>query len=85
MSKPGTTRWRYVAFELDGPPVGRHPVKESLKKAGVPRLELTRFAFPHGIARAPHTHAAALRRAIESMELPDTAVRCLLTSGTIRT
>lgn len=99
MSKVSMPRPRYVAFTLAAPaPVSRKAFANALK--GRARHEgwsdadgphLTRYAFPHGIVRVEHTHAARARAllgnvtwAMEGGARVELAVATTSTSGTLK-
>lgn len=99
MSKISMPRPRYIAFELQGPqPISRRALVNALK--GRARHDgwtedqvpvLTRFAWPHGIIRIEHDHAAKARTlltaitwAVEGETKLAIAATPLSTSGTLK-
>lgn len=95
MSKVSMPRPRYVAFRIDAAkPVARrglaNALRDACKAAAWPAdrpLQLTRFAWPHGIVRVEHTEAAAARGLLASVgacEGQPVAVQGLGTSGTLK-
>lgn len=87
-------RPRYVAFRIDAAkPATRRGVgtalRDACKAAAWPAerpLQLTRFAWPHGIVRVEHTESAAARRILASLttcEGQAVQVETLGTSGTL--
>ena len=99
MSKISMPRPRYLAFEVKAPSaVSRRAFANALKgrarHEGWPDADgphLTRYAFPHGIVRVEHTHAAACRKllaaitwAVEGTTRIEFVVVPLSTSGTLK-
>lgn len=91
MSKVSMPRPRYVAFRIDGAkPLARRAVANALRAASKDWPEgtapqLTRYAWPHGIVRVEHEHAArarALLAGLRDIEGP-VGVETLSTSGTL--
>lgn len=87
-------RPRYVAFALAGPmPLSRRDVGQALTTAAKqasagwngPPPQLTRYSWPHGIARCEHDQLATLRALIPTLGdlLPNTTLRTLSSSGTL--
>ena len=91
MSKVSMPRPRYVAFRIDGPkPLARKAVSAALRAATKGWAEgtapqLTRYAWPHGIVRVEHTHAAQARALLAALRDIDGPVQVepLSTSGTL--
>ncbi len=92
MSKVSMPRPRYVAFRITAAKeLPRRAVGNALRAAskGWPEgtaPQLTRYAWPHGIVRVEHTHAAqarALLAALRDVEGP-VQVEPLSTSGTLK-
>jgi RNase P/RNase MRP subunit POP5 len=92
-------RPRYVAFEVESAsPVSRKAFANALKGrarhdgwADADGPHLTRYAFPHGIVRVEHTHAAKAREllaavtwAMEGAARVEMRVRTVSTSGTLK-
>jgi RNase P/RNase MRP subunit POP5 len=76
-------RTRYVAFRLEGGPVGRAALAAALPEWA----RLTRFDGTHGVVRCLHTQRDALVEALCALERVggrDVRVRTLATSGTMR-
>jgi len=96
VSRIDMPRPRYVAFQVDvaqeGREVPRRAVQEALRAAlrsggTVVEAQLTRYAFPHGIARATHDRQAALTQALGRLRGPEAggwSARTLGASGTLR-
>ncbi len=98
MSKIAMDRPRYIAFRIESArPLARRAFQNALrgraKHDGVDpdALQLTRYEFPHGIVRAPHELAPALRAllpritfAVEENERIEVRVATLSTGGTLR-
>ncbi len=88
-------RPRYVAFALAGPmPLSRRDVGQALTQAAKrpdagwtgPPPQLTRYSWPHGIARCEHDQLTALRTLIPTLAdlLSNTTLRTLSSSGTLK-
>lgn len=92
MSKVSMPRPRYVAFRIEGPrPLARREVANALREAskgwaGGTAPQLTRYAWPHGIVRVEHTHAAQARALLAALKDLGGPVRVepLSTSGTLK-
>ena len=99
MSKVSMPRPRYLAFEVKAAtPVSRRAFANALKGrarhegwADADGPHLTRYAFPHGIVRVEHTHAAKGRAllagvtwAVEGGARVELTVEPLSTSGTLK-
>lgn len=100
MSKVSMPRPRYVAFELAAPaPVPRRAFANAIRAAAraggwaeADAPQLTRYAWPHGVVRVEHLHAARARGLLAGITWAQDGagprvgvqVRTLATSGTLK-
>ncbi|MEA3191243.1 MAG: hypothetical protein QOD77_1825 [Thermoplasmata archaeon] len=100
MSKVSMPRPRYLAFEVAaGAPVPRKAFASALRAAAraggwaeSDAPQLTRYAWPHGVVRVEHLHAARARGLLAGITWAqdgagpraEVRVRTLATSGTLK-